>query len=180
MSISIDGDGVDHAESAGESRAIPVNPLRTRAQRLQHAMDLRGVRTNQLDKKAGLGDGWTSRFLNEKKKNPGVDKVQAVCDALQISSEWLMSGNGQMDADVKEQPVATSASRIMTPLTSTRWHGDVDATVRLWRTRKKWSEAALALADEIARSRHIEPERWPEILDELETKLSAIRGSFKG
>jgi hypothetical protein len=141
-------------------------------------MDLRGVRTNQLDKLAGLGDGWTSRFLNEKKKNPGVDKIQSVCDALHISFEWLMTGAGQMDA--KEGQVATSASRIMAPLQTTRWHPDVDATVRLWRTRKKWSDAALALADEIARSRHVEPDRWPEILDDFETKLASIRGSFKG
>jgi transcriptional regulator with XRE-family HTH domain len=179
MSISIDVDSVDRLEVAGESRATPVNSLRSRAQRLEHAMASRGVRTNQLDKLAGLGDGWTSRFLNEKKKNPGIDKVQSVCDALRISFEWLMSGTGEMEAVAKQDGATTSTSRILTPITSTRWHGDVEATVRLWRTRKKWSDAALALADEIARSRHIEPERWPEILDELETKLSPIRGSFK-
>ena len=76
-------------------------------------------------------------------------------------------------------PESVSTSRIMAPLAAARFHPDVEATVRLYRNKKAWSDAALALADEFAKARHVEPDALVQVLDAIEQDLDRVRGRFR-
>ncbi len=167
---------VDPKVWAGD--ALPKT-VKTRTDRLRHAMAIRGVRTNELDRMAGVGSGWTSKFLADQKPNPGARTMLAVCRALGIRQTWLLEGTGEMDMGAADigMHVGASESHIRTPAPGRR-HPDIEATVRIHRNRRQWSEAALLLADEIARARQVEPDEVAVLLDRIEAQIEAVKKSF--
>jgi transcriptional regulator with XRE-family HTH domain len=134
-------------------------------------MDMHGLGTNELDRKAGVGGGWTSRFLKGEKYRPGPDTIAKVCTALNIREEWLMHGRGPMPADGENEP---SIAKIRTTPTVTGFDPDIEATVRLFRNRKTWSLAAQALANVVVKKRPMPPEAIADLLDEMETQAQRV------
>ena len=79
--------------------------MRTIGQRLTHALNVRGLGVNEVDRRAGLvtkkdrGSGYTSRLSRDQRKTPEADKVKLVAGVLGVRFEWLMWGTGPMDED---------------------------------------------------------------------------------
>jgi len=57
-------------------------------ERLREAMDVRGIKTNQLAVKAGLGSGHVSMILSGQ-RNPGIDVAARLARAVGASLDWL-------------------------------------------------------------------------------------------
>lgn len=70
--------------------------VKTLGERLTHAMALRGLKKNELDRKIGQGSGYTTRLARNLKKRPDPDILRRVADELKVSFEWLVFGRGEM------------------------------------------------------------------------------------
>jgi hypothetical protein len=75
--------------------------MKTRGQRLKLAMQLRGVKTNEIDRHLGKeGTGFTSRLSNDKKgKRVDLEVVQKIAAFLRVRFQWLQWGTGDMEGE---------------------------------------------------------------------------------
>ena len=59
--------------------------------RLQAALDKKGKSAREISLKAGKGPGYLHSILKEG-KDPTVESMGAVCDALEVSVAWILLG----------------------------------------------------------------------------------------
>lgn len=140
-----------------------VGVVKTIGERLTHALKLRGIGVNEVDRRAGLvrinpetgqptdrGSGYTSRLAADKRKNPQADIVKKIADILKVRFEWLMFGTGAIEAvDGEEEESAFAAAaraslKTARPgtLTGTEIGDEFKAAVAYW--RHKISDEAIA------------------------------------
>lgn len=85
--------------------------MATFGERVDHALVARGHLPADLDKflaarfhKKGSGTGYTHRVI-EKNQKPGAPVVAAICEYLEISERWLLTGQGDMNIGAGVVPV---------------------------------------------------------------------------
>lgn len=66
------------------------------ARRLEAALTAREVSGTWLEKTGAIGKGYSSYILSGSRRYLRPDTIQAIADALRISSVWLESGEGPM------------------------------------------------------------------------------------
>ena len=85
--------------------------MATLAERLAHAMASRDMNARAVDlaiakklgKKATSASGYVHRVLN-RGQQPGADTLAALAEILQVSVQWLLTGEGSMDRDATAAP----------------------------------------------------------------------------
>jgi hypothetical protein len=183
MSIGIDSGKVEAAAPIGdagdvvERKAEEVDVVSKIAARVRRAMTLRSLDVNEVDRLCDLGGGYTSRLLSLKKRRPGPRTLAALAAGLRVDYHWLVQGVGEMVSDAH----STARLRSATPgaaITSSEINPDLAATVQLMRRRKKWSAAAIFVADQVGRNRAVGPEEWAGILDEAEVGVTALAATL--
>jgi transcriptional regulator with XRE-family HTH domain len=183
MSIGIGSDPIVVAARPVEdgdvaaSKAEELDVVLNIAGRVRSAMQKRSLDTNELDRLAGLGSGYTSRLLNLRKKRPGPRTLAALASALRVDYRWLVTGVGEMVSDGHSTARIRSATQ-GAAITSSELNPDLAATVQLWRRRKKWSAAAIFVADQVGKNRSVAPEEWPVILDEAEVGVASLAATL--
>ena len=68
-------------------------------QRLKDARKNRGMSQDMLAKKIGASRGVITNIEHDKVDTPQPIVINAICNALNISKEWLIDGIGSMDID---------------------------------------------------------------------------------
>lgn len=69
----------------------------TLGERLKTARKYRGLTQDGLAGKIGTSRGVITNLEHDKTEMPQPLIINALCDALEISQEWLINGTGQMD-----------------------------------------------------------------------------------
>lgn len=70
----------------------------TFAQRLQEALDIRGIAPAELSKRTGINEGTLSNYRKGKYK-PKQDKLELISTALNVSAGWLLGADIPMDGN---------------------------------------------------------------------------------
>ena len=70
-------------------------------QRLKDARKSRKMSQIALAEKIGTSRGVITNIEHDKVTEPQAVVVKAICEALNISSEWLTTGNGSMDSSTQ-------------------------------------------------------------------------------
>lgn len=73
--------------------------MRTFADRLKHALAVRGMSQNKLEQAAGLSKGHVNRLVHGKGARTAPETLIALARELKISHEWLSTGAGTMEPD---------------------------------------------------------------------------------
>lgn len=184
MSIGIDSDPIVAVALSVEDGDVAASKVEDRdtvvqiASRVRSVMQKRSLDVNEVDRISGLGGGYTSRLLAGIKKRPGPRTLAALAGALKGDYRWLVTGVG---SEAQDDAHSTARIRSATPgaaITSSEINHDLAATVQLWRRRKKWSAAAIFVADQVGRNRPVAPEEWPGILDEAERGVAALAATL--
>ncbi|MDI3286105.1 helix-turn-helix domain-containing protein [Polyangium sp. 15x6] len=78
--------------------------------RVKQARQLRGIKSTELDRLAGVSQGTTSRLESKQRGKFGgtATTVQRVAKALRVNMEWLMTGQGPME-ETEEDPIPNRA-----------------------------------------------------------------------
>ena len=150
------------------SRIKTMKAFRTRAERLEHAMELRGVRSNELNRLAGLSQGYVSRIVNGQRETPGLDELRSIADVLRVRFEWLAFGRGMMDQGSGEQPAVFAVQRPDKPVLEAVLAEMNGGGVR-------WGEMVVGAAR--SGKKDHSRENWPAILDEIAVRLRGLPGS---
>lgn len=80
--------------------------------RLRHARKLRGLTQVQLAKASGVKQSTISELETGESKSPWGTSLVQLAQSLQVSSEWLASGEGDMDKDKDGAPLPPDAIRV--------------------------------------------------------------------
>ncbi len=122
------------------------NPgVSTLGQRLKHAMAVRGIKNNELDRLMGK-KGYVSRLANDQRPNASAETVSRAAQALGVRVEWLMRGEEPMEESTDGSPTGPSVS--IDPAPAASGMPMVFGAIPGWET-----------AERIARKRHPD---WPE------------------
>lgn len=129
------------------------------SERIKRAMDLRGLGFNEVDRKLGYSEGYTSRTIKSGRK-PRADTVRRFAEILEVSAEWLITGKGEPTA-------FSSAPRV------TKEERYPNLRVALDCHASKWSPAVIAAAREMRLDADEDPSPkwWAEQLDRLEAAI---------
>ncbi len=78
--------------------------------RVKQARQLRGIKSTELDRLAGVSQGTTSRLESKQRGKFGgtATTVARVAKALRVNMEWLMTGQGAME-ETEEDPIPNRA-----------------------------------------------------------------------
>ena len=68
-------------------------------QRLKEARKVRGISQDLLAEKIGASRGVITNIEHDKVDEPQPMVINAICNALNISKEWLVNGTGTMNVD---------------------------------------------------------------------------------
>lgn len=101
---------------------------------------------NEFGRKVGLSQGLVSRLRSDNVPYPQAETIGAVAKGLRVRFEWLMWGEGEMDAPARK--------------------ANLDAVVSALNFDNRWSTSTIRLAEALAED--YSPRLWPEILDRLE------------
>lgn len=70
----------------------------TFGERLRQVIENKGITPYQLSAKTNVSQATLSRILANSTTKPSIKTVEVIADYLQISREWLLTGNGDMRA----------------------------------------------------------------------------------
>lgn len=155
--------------------SVAMKRLRTRGERLAHAMEARGIGVNELNRLAKKADGdplsagYVSRILNDKRESPGIDEVDAIARALRVRFEWLAFGHGMMDLGSGEMPAVHTAQKLDKP--------NLEAVLRVHNRSGRWSDAAVGAARAVKID--LEPDQWLPVLDRIEREVTPVVASIE-
>lgn len=79
----------------------------TFGERLRQVIESRGITPYQLSVKTNVSQATLSRIFANSTTRPSIKTVEILADYLQISREWLLTGNGDMHAEMKPAPDAS-------------------------------------------------------------------------
>lgn len=65
--------------------------------RLKKAMEIKGVTPYEVAKSTGIAQTTLSRILNGTTKKPNMDNLKTLASFLQVSDDWLRTGEGEMN-----------------------------------------------------------------------------------
>nr|DAU75367.1 MAG TPA: helix-turn-helix domain protein [Caudoviricetes sp.] len=68
----------------------------TFGERLRQVIENKGITPYQLSAKTNVSQATLSRILANSTTKPSIKTVEVIADYLQISREWLLTGNGDM------------------------------------------------------------------------------------
>ena len=68
----------------------------TFGERLRQVIENKGIAPYQLSAKTNVSQATLSRILANSTTKPSIKTVEVIADYLQISREWLLTGNGDM------------------------------------------------------------------------------------
>ena len=68
----------------------------TFGERLRQVIENKGITPYQLSAKTNISQATLSRILANSTTKPSIKTVEVIADYLQISREWLLTGNGDM------------------------------------------------------------------------------------
>jgi hypothetical protein len=124
-----------------------VSTDETFADRVRRAMEARSKGFNDLDKAMGKKPGYTSKVLGEG-RDPRGDSIRMFGKALNVRSEWLLTGNGPMEAPsptlelddaYPARAAAIVAARglgvpepVLADVRAIEWKGDGDPGLAYW------------------------------------------------
>lgn len=71
-------------------------------QRLKEARKIRGISQSTLAEKIGASRGVITNIELDKVNEPQGMVIKAICDALEINADWLITGRGSMEKRVRD------------------------------------------------------------------------------
>ena len=69
-------------------------------ERLDRLLSLRGISHDDLARKAGIARSHITMLVNKKRKDTGFKRAQAIANALEVSLDWLATGQQWTPEDV--------------------------------------------------------------------------------
>lgn len=106
--------------------------MKTFADRLEHALKVRGVSQNKLELAAKLSKGHVNRLVHGKGRRTAPETLLAISEVLRIRNEWLSTGSGPMDPEGYTEPSPSpppADSDVRTKSVASHWFPDeVEAT----------------------------------------------------
>lgn len=114
-------------------------------QRVRQAREVRRLSGNELDRRMGTSQGYTSR-LESSERQPRADTITKLAEVLEVRPQWLLTGEGPM-VDQPEPTTDTYPNRevaiaaagaswlpeTVETLRTVCWNSDVDPAPRWWR-----------------------------------------------
>lgn len=82
----------------------------TVGQRVERAMEVRGLGHNEMDRSLGMSEGYTSRLCSTP-RSPRASTLSRLADVLRVRLDWLISGVGPMDDESPTPPPISSGTR---------------------------------------------------------------------
>jgi transcriptional regulator with XRE-family HTH domain len=146
-----------------------VSPARrdTLGERVQHAICVRGMSLNALNRAMGKGSGFASRFLGEERR-PRADTLAKLAAALNVSTDWLATGEGR-GPEAPADALAPTVRQVHEPLVPAQQDDEAHS---LNHVLQRMIKAAEERGAETARRAGLRNATDAELLDELQRRLS--------
>lgn len=71
--------------------------METLSERLKHLLKIRDFNAKSLSLKAGLNETAIGDIVRGRSKNPRIDTLRKISEALDVNHQWLLDGFGQID-----------------------------------------------------------------------------------
>jgi transcriptional regulator with XRE-family HTH domain len=94
--------GNNRPSDIGIANTCPM--VRDMGMRLRHARKLRGLTQVELAKASGVKQATISELETGESRSPWGTNLVALAQSLKVSSDWLASGKGSMDAQATPLP----------------------------------------------------------------------------
>lgn len=94
LALRTEGDSVDQGRTPVEAATHPIG------ERLRLALAARGMKAGDVDRAMGKAYGAVATIL-QRQSTPRRETAEAIAATLRIRIEWLLHGEGDMDAAVK-------------------------------------------------------------------------------
>jgi transcriptional regulator with XRE-family HTH domain len=134
-----------------------VKRLRTLGERCKFARELRGLRSNQLSRLAGLNSSYVSSVEIGRRTNVEAESLEALARVLRVRVEWLLHGVEPMEGP----PIA----RVSKP--------NLERCLELHQAETgRWLPHVIAAAREYDRDHTVLA--WRDILDRLHEAIGPI------
>lgn len=87
------------------------------ADRLKQLIESKGITPYELSIRTNVSQATLSRILANSTTKPSIRTVEVIADYLQVSREWLLTGNGEM-LKTEERKGPTSEDRLLSIIES--------------------------------------------------------------
>jgi hypothetical protein len=115
----------------------------TVGQRVERAMDTRGIGYNEVDRGLGYSEGYTSRLVHSTRQ-PRADTLAKLAEVLRVDLAWLASGKGSMGEESPSSP-ASSGPRAKVAKDLPGWAEALGLAVLRWRRIPTSAWAAVSM-----------------------------------
>lgn len=89
------------------------------ANRLKQLIDSKGITPYEISVKTGMSQATLSRILSNLTSKPSIRNVEILSKYFNVSTEWLLTGNGEADLSDSTDDIVLIQQRTIENLTET-------------------------------------------------------------
>jgi transcriptional regulator with XRE-family HTH domain len=119
--------GIAWATCDKQREGCNAGGVKTLGERLAFALKLSGMTAAQVARDAGVSTGYLSRIQAGARENVGHKNLAKIAYALRVSTHWLSTGEGEIEAQgVTKLGVASQLSAVDEAIATIDWPGEYD------------------------------------------------------